>query len=110
MKFIETVYAKLQRHPKRIVFPEGTEPRVLHAAAEMVKLKIGAPILLGNRDEIEILAVRERIDISRIGIKDPVTASDLPLFCQRLEKLRRYRNLGPGEAEAVQKTRTISRR
>ena len=26
-------------------------------------------------------------------------ASDLPLFCQRLQKLPRYRNLGPGEAE-----------
>ena len=100
MKFIESVYAKLQRHPKRIVFPEGTEPRVLHAAAEFVKLKLGAPVLLGNRDEIERLAKREKIDISRIGIIDPATASDLPLFCQRLTKLQRYRNLGEGEAES----------
>src|SRR4051812_21975509 len=100
MKFIETVYSKLQRHPKRIVFPEGNEPRVLHAAAEFVKLKLGAPILLGNREEIEALAIAEQVDITRIGIKDPATASDLPLFCRRLEKLRRYRNLGPGEAEA----------
>jgi len=103
MKFIETVYAKLQRHPKRIVFPEGTEPRVLQAAAEIHKMKIGAPILLGNRDEIEECAVRKRIDITRIGIIDPATASDLPLFCKRLEKLGRYRDLGPGEAEAFMK-------
>jgi len=99
MKFIETVYSKLQRHPKRIIFPEGAEPRVLHAAAEFVKLKLGAPILLGNREEIEDIAVSERIDIMRIGIIDPATASDLPLFCRRLEKLQRYRNLGKGEAE-----------
>ena len=103
MKFIETVYSKLQRHPKRIVFPEGTEPRVLHAAAEFVKMKLGVPILLGNRDEIEEVAVRERVNIMRIGIIDPATADDLPLFCRRLEKLRRYRNLGPGEAEAFLK-------
>ena len=103
MKFIETVYSKLQRHPKRIVFPEGTEPRVLHAAAEFVKMKLGVPILLGNRDEIEEVAVRERINIMRIGIIDPATADDLPLFCRRLEQLRRYRNLGPGEAEAFLK-------
>jgi phosphate acetyltransferase len=99
MKFIETVYAKLQRHPKRIVFPEGTEPRVLHAAAEFVKLKLGAPVLLGNREEIESIAEREKVSLSRIGIIDPATASDLPLFCQRLQKLQRYRNLGSGEAE-----------
>ena len=99
MKFIETVYTKLQRHPKRIVFPEGTEPRVLHAAAEFVKLKLGAPILLGKRDEIRNLAEREGVNLTRVGIIDPVTAADMPLFSQRLQKLQRYRNLGPGEAE-----------
>ena len=26
LRFIETVYEKLKRHPKRIVFPEGSEP------------------------------------------------------------------------------------
>jgi phosphate acetyltransferase len=100
MKFIETVYAKLQRHPKRIVFPEGAEPRVLHAAAEFVKLKLGVPILLGKIEEIEKVAEREKIDLTRIGVLDPATASDLPLFCQRLQRLPRYRNLEPGEAEA----------
>jgi len=100
MKFIETVFSKLQRHPKRIVFPEGTEPRVLHAAAEMVKLKIAAPILLGKAEEIERIATTEGIDLGRIGLIDPSTASDLPMFCQWLTRLQRYRNLGPGEAES----------
>ncbi len=100
MKFIETVYEKLRRHPKRIVFPEGTEPRVLHAAAEFVKLKLGAPILLGNREAITRLAERENVSLSRIGLIDPTSASDLPLFSRWLQKLQRYRNLGPGEAES----------
>ncbi len=99
MKFIETVYEKLQRHPKRIVFPEGTEPRVLHAAARLVELKIGAPLLLGNRDEIKALAAREKVDLRRIGVIDPATSGELPLFSRWLRKLQRYRNLGPGEAE-----------
>lgn len=100
MKFIETVFSKLQRHPKRIVFPEGTEPRVLHAAAEMVKLKIAAPILVGNIEEIEKLAEVEKVDLGRIGVIDPATASDLPMFCQWLTRLQRYRDLGAGEAES----------
>ncbi len=53
MRFIESVFQKLKRHPKRIVFPEGTEPRVLRAAARFVKLQLGAPVLLGRKDEIE---------------------------------------------------------
>lgn len=32
MRFIGSVIEKLQRHPKRIVFPEGAEPRVLQRA------------------------------------------------------------------------------
>jgi phosphate acetyltransferase len=103
MKFIETVYSQLQRHPKRIVFPEGKEPRVLHAAAEFVKMKLGAPVLLGDRDEIAEVAFAEGIDLTRIGTIDPAKADDLPLFCRRLEKLPRYRNLAEGEAEAFLK-------
>ncbi|XHR28277.1 MAG: phosphate acyltransferase [Chthoniobacteraceae bacterium] len=100
MKFIETVFSKLQRHPKRIVFPEGTEPRVLHAAAEMVKLKIAAPILLGNMAEIQRIAAIEGVNLSHIGLIDPASASDLPMFCSWLNRMQRYRNLGPGEAQS----------
>ena len=35
MRFIGSIIEKLQRHPKRIVFPEGTEPSVLRAADEL---------------------------------------------------------------------------
>lgn len=91
MKFIETVFEKLRRHPKRIVFPEGAEPRVLQAAARFVKLQLGAPILLGKQAEIEKEAAKYGIDLSRIGIIDPETAEDLPIFCKHLERLQRYR-------------------
>lgn len=101
MKFIESVFEKLKRHPKRIVFPEGTEPRVLQAAARFVKLRLGAPILLGNKEEIFATAAKYSLDIDRIGIIDPATADDLPVFCERLEKLKRYRNLGPKDAREI---------
>ncbi len=101
MKFIESVFEKLQRHPKRIVFPEGTEPRVLQAAARFAKLKLGAPILLGNEKEIEQTAAKYSIDMHRIGVINPATAEDLPVFCERLEKLKRYRNLGRASAEEI---------
>lgn len=101
MKFIETVFEKLQRHPKRIVFPEGTEPRVLQAASRYVKLQLGPAILLGNRLEIERVASEYDVDLSYIGIIEPSTADDLPLFCQRLEKLGRYRNLGAKDMHQI---------
>jgi len=98
MNFIETVFQKLKRHPKRIVFPEGAEPRVLRAAARFVRLKLGAPVVLGSRDAIEKAAAAEGISLERIGVIDPETASDLPVFIARVEKLKRYHDLGPKQA------------
>ena len=49
MKFIESVYEKLKRHPKRIVFPEGDDPRVIRAAQSLLRsTQLGVPVLLGQ--------------------------------------------------------------
>jgi phosphate acetyltransferase len=101
MKFIESVFAKLRRHPKRIVFPEGTEPRVLHAAERYVKLKLGTPVLLGNRNAVEQAAKDAGTSLDHVMVIDPATADDLPAFIKNLEKLKRYRDLGPKEANEV---------
>jgi phosphate acetyltransferase len=101
MKFIETVFEKLRRHPKRIVFPEGAEPRILEAAARFVRLKLGPAILLGKEPEIRAQAAAIGVDLSRINIIDPAVADDLPVFCDRLEKLKRYRNIGKADAQEI---------
>ena len=51
MRFIGNVIEKLQRHPKRVVFPEGEEPRILQAARQFHALRLGAPILLGEPEK-----------------------------------------------------------
>jgi phosphate acetyltransferase len=101
MRFIESVFQKLKRHPKRIVFPEGAEPRVLEAAGRFAKMQLGAPILLGDAGEIEHKAEQYSIDLSRIGIIDPTKAEDSPIFAKHLERLQRYRNVGAGDAREI---------
>jgi phosphate acetyltransferase len=101
MRFIESVFEKLKRHPKRIVFPEGAEPRVLEAAGRFVRMQLGAPILLGPTAEIERKAEQYGIDLSRIGIIDPANADDMPIFARHLERLQRYRNIGAGDAREI---------
>lgn len=101
MRFIESVFEKLKRHPKRIVFPEGAEPRVLEAAGRFSRMQLGAPILLGNIEEIELKAAQHSIDLSRIGIMDPTKAEDLDIFAARLERLQHYRNIGAGDAREI---------
>lgn len=84
------LFDSLKRHPKRIVFTEGEDERVLEAAALLVKEEAIAPILLGDKARIKVLALKHQIDTKFIHILDPKTASDLPLFCKRLETIRKY--------------------
>ena len=101
MKFIESVFQKLRNHPKRVVFPEGTEPRVLAAAAEFVQLQLGVAVLLGKRDEVEAAAKEARISLNKILIIDPEKAEDLPLFVKRLESLGRYKGIADTDAQKI---------
>jgi len=101
MKFIESVFEKLRNHPKRIVFPEGTEPQVIAAAAEFVHLRLGIAVLLGNREEVEAAVKKARVPTDKILIIDPEKAEDLPLFVRRLESLSRYRNIAEADARKI---------
>jgi phosphate acetyltransferase len=98
MRFIGSVIEKLQRHPKRIVFPEGAEPRVLQAARQFFSLRLGAPILLGNRTRIKETAEALNISLEGIRIINPTESDDLDNFARRFEIIRRYKGMKAFEA------------
>lgn len=98
MRFIGSVIEKLQRHPKRIVFPEGTEPRVLQAARQFYSLRLGAPILLGDRTKVKETAEALNISLEGVRIINPAESPDLENFAHRFEALRRTRGLKALEA------------
>jgi phosphotransacetylase len=93
---------QLRRHPKRVVFTEGEDIRVIRAAARLVEEEVIAPILLGNRERIRALAAAHTVSLKFIHIIDPPHASDFKLFCQRVENMARYRTMQIGDpAELV---------
>lgn len=92
--FLNGLIEKLQRHPKRVVFTEGEDLRVIEAAAELVDLGAIVPILLGRKQRIRTLAGQNKISLDFVKIIDPHTSSDLPLFLKRAENMSRYRANG----------------
>ena len=90
MRFIGNVIEKLQRHPKRIVFPEGTEPRVLQAARQFYSLRLGVPILLGDRAKITEAAAALNLSLEGIRIINPTESEDVDNFARRFKLLRHY--------------------
>ena len=103
MRFIARLIDKLQRHPKRIVFPEGTEPRILHAARQFHALRLGAPIVLGDRDKVKAAAAHAGVPLDGIRVIDPETSSDLDSFVQRFMRLRRSQGVQEPEARMAMK-------
>jgi phosphate acetyltransferase len=102
MRFIGGLIEKLQRHPKRIVFPEGVEPRVVQAARQFYSLRLGAPILLGDRTRIKEIAEALNISLEGIRIINPAESDELENFTRRFEILRRSKGMRGFEArEAV---------
>jgi phosphate acetyltransferase len=93
MRFIGSVIEKLQRHPKRIVFPEGTEPRIIQAARQFYSLRLGAPILLGDRTSIKQAAEQLNVSLEGVRIINPEQSEDLETFARRYETLRRLKGI-----------------
>lgn len=103
MRFIGQVIEKLQRHPKRVVFPEGEEPRILQAARQFQALRLGAPIVLGDPAKIKETAEGLNISLEGVRIINPAVSEDLESFAKRFHSLRREKGLRATEArEAMQ--------
>ncbi len=80
MDLIQGFIEKATAAPKRIVYPEGDDERILRAAVEANARGIAKPVVLGNRDELEALAAGH--DLSLAGI-ETVSRDDR-------ERLERY--------------------
>ena len=90
---------QLRRHPKRVVFTEGEDIRVIRAAAMLVAAEAVAPILLGRPERIRAMAGQNGISLNFVRVIDPKTSSDLPLFVKRAENMGRYRSSGQVDTE-----------
>ena len=89
------------RDPKRVVFPEGEEPKIIRAARMIVDEGIGAPILLGQRDAIHRIAGENHISLRDILIEDPGTSEKRDKYADYLWKRRQRKGLSHGEAHQL---------
>jgi len=89
------------RDPKRVVFPEGEEPKVIRAARLMVEEGIAAPVLLGNPETIQRTARDHAIPLSDIELEDPASSTRREAYADYLWQRRRRKGLSHGEAHQL---------
>jgi len=84
--------------PKRIVYPEATDSRVLRAVARIVEHRMAKPILIGSLQAVEAKARDLGISLSQIEVVDPKTVSLVDRYARLL--LPEWKSRGITEVEA----------
>ncbi|KAA6339879.1 Phosphate acetyltransferase [termite gut metagenome] len=99
MDIINQIVTRAKTNPQRIVLPEGTEERTLKAADRILADGVAELILLGNPDEIKILADKWNLNnINKAGIVNPMNHTKEAEYVQLLYDLRKSKGMTMEEA------------
>ena len=85
----EFLIKKLKAHPRKIVFTEGTDPRILEASARLLSGTFLTPVLVGNADEITKAAEEAGFNIRGAEIMDPANFADMDKMVALMVELRK---------------------
>ncbi|HLX43740.1 MAG TPA: NADP-dependent malic enzyme [Bryobacteraceae bacterium] len=92
---------KARTLPKRVIFPEGEESKILRACQILVDDEIATPILLGNPEKIHAKIADLRLDLGDVRIVDPTSASRLRAYTEEFYKIRQRKGVTLKEAEQL---------
>ena len=88
MTLLENLKIQAKANPKRIVLPEGEEPRTVEAAVQIVRDKLAKVVLVGNRKNIESVAKKQGVNVSDILSVDPVTSPNFAEYSRTYAQIR----------------------
>ena len=97
---------KAQQKPRRIVFPEGDEVKILRAAQILVDEKMAKPILIGAKEKINKLIAENHLEFeNEVEIIDPKTFHDHKKFADEYYRIRQRKGVTPFYAEKTMNLR-----
>lgn len=96
--FLESIAERAAQRSRRVVLPEGHDPRTLAAAARLMRDSLVEPVVLGPVDRIRQGLADAGVDAGAIDVHDPGTDPRHERFAQILLDLRRDRGLTEPEA------------
>lgn len=101
MDIINNIRESAKKNKRRLVLPEGDEPRTLKAAAIIHREGIADPILLGAPERIRAAAQKEGADISGVRIVDPEKDPSREKFIERYFELRKHKGISKDDVAAL---------
>ena len=98
MAIIDKIKAKARADVKRIVLPEGEEPRTIRAAAKILEDGLASLTLLGNPEKIKAMAHEAGVCVCAAEIIDPTTAEKAGEYAAALYEIRKAKGMTEEQA------------
>lgn len=99
MTLFEKLTSNARTHRRRIVLPEGTEPRTLNAANRIIADALANIILIGDPAEIHRMATEMNLpEISQATIVNPADEAVIDRYAPLLLELRRSKGMTEEES------------
>jgi len=105
-RLMSRVITRAKKDPKRVVFAEADNTKILKAAQLIRDEKIGEPILLGNKQKIKKLIRVNSLDLEDVLVIDPnEEKAKIRAFGEILYDKRKRKGLTPYESRKLMKDR-----
>ena len=98
----QTLIDTLKKSPKKIIFTEGTDARILEASARLLAGTFLTPILIGNEEAVHAAAEEAGFNIRGAEIIDPATYPEMDKLVDAMVELRKGK-MTPDECRAALK-------
>lgn len=89
----------LKKSPKKIVFTEGTDERILEAASRLLASNFLHPILIGEPEAVEKAAEQAGFNIRGAQVIDPANYEDMDKMVEMFCELRKSKGVTPEQAK-----------
>ncbi|MBX3008990.1 MAG: NADP-dependent malic enzyme [Melioribacteraceae bacterium] len=100
-EIVRVMVHKAQKNPKKVVYPEGEEEKIIRAAATVFDENIAKPILVGNEAKIKAKIIELDYDPEKFEIRDPLSSDKLDFYGDEFFKLRQRKGITLKDAKKI---------
>lgn len=108
-QLLRVMGSKARSNPKKLVFGEADNVKILKAAQIVYDEGIAFPILLGNEKKIKAIALANKIDLTELPIIDPTSEDkeeQRAVYGEMLFNKRKRKGINSYEAKKMMKDRS----
>ncbi len=101
--FMETVYEKAKKSPKRVVLPEGNDERTVEAAVKATQLGVAKVAMIGDLSKMKEIAKNKGLSLDGVDLIDLNNLPDIDAYAKDFFDIRKGKCATMEEAMATMK-------